>query len=507
MTVERRLFAPAVLALIFAGSAALYWTGLGPGDAEHYIDAALRWREGPWLGYTHWALRHLFVLPMAAAFRLFGPCEFAATLPNIIFAALTVAITFIFARRTLGEREAFIGSALIATSAFFVARPLEVDVYGAEAFFAVLGCWLFIAALEGKGRRHLFAAGLAVGLAWTLREQAACLLVAFGLLLIRSRKDLLSSFLLLGAGFGVVIAAELLLYALAAGDPFYRYRIDLGHRDIGVAAAMTPEKSRLLARASRAATFLVTTPATTPMLLIAAAGALYLKRAQRPLADRQKSVLAVFATVGIVSAILTPLAFNLAWTRYYPMLTYAAFLIVAAAIASLWSTARKRLAAASIATVLVLNLAAADVTRDDEYAEARALASIAKGSAEPIFADALTVQRARYQLRFAGWSMAAASAGVRNIREAQAGSLVFRTERAPPLRVPACATQTMQFRKTGWTQAILRKSGIAEALGGRIGEIAAEPAPVTILRLLEAPARVDPVSGQPCIPEALQGAD
>lgn len=507
MRAERRLRAPVLLALIFAGAAAFYWTGLGPGDAEHYIDAALRWREGSWLGDTHWALRHLFVLPMAAAFHVFGPSEFAATLPNIIFAALTVAITFVFARRVLGEREAFIAAALIATSAFFIARPLELDVYGAEAFFAALATWLFIAAREGEDRRFLFAAGVTVGLAFAVREQAACLLVAFGLLLIRSRKDLLPSLLFLGAGFGVVIAAELLLYAFAASDPFYRYRIDLGHRDLGVGAALTPEQTRLLARAGRAAKFLVTTPATTPMLLLAAASALHLRRAQPPLADKQESALSVFATVAIVSAILTPLAFNLAWTRYYPILTYAAFLVVATAIARLWAADARKMAAASIAAVVVVNLAAADFTRDGDYAEARALAWLAKDSAEPIYADALTVQRARYQLRLSGWTMPDASAKVRNIREARAGSLVFKTGRTPSPEGPACVTQALQIRTTGWTHAILRSSGIAKARGGRLGEIAAEPAPVTILRLLEAPSRVDPVSGQPCVPEALQDPD
>lgn len=503
MTAPRRVLAPASLALVFAVAVAFYWCGLGPGDEVHYLEAALRWQQGAWLGDTHWALRHLFVLPMAAFFKLFGPSELTATLPNVLYAAMTVALTWIFGRRWLGEREAFIAAALIATSAFFVARPIELDVYGAEAFFAALSCWLFIAARDSARRlAFLVAAGVAAGLAWTVREQAIYLIAAFGALLLRDRRQIILSTALVTAGFAAVIALELVLYAVAAGDPLHRYRIDLSHRDIGVNAYMTPERSKLSARAARLARYLVTTPAVTPMLILAAAGAAYLWRTRALAPNATQTALLVFTAVAGISAIVAPIAFNLSALRYMPMIGYAAFLIVAAAIAQLYALGRPRAAAAAILAVIGINLAAADFTRDGDYAEARALAHLAKSSAEPIYADPLSVSRARYQLRLAGWQAAASSEKVRNALESGAGSLVFRTQRLRMMEGPVCIVSVSKVRTTGWTHRILRETGLATLLGPRAEAIAATPAPVLLIRLLDAPAPVDPVSGRPCLETA-----
>ncbi len=498
MTARSQVAAPAALAVIFIVSVALYWYGLGPGDAEHYMEAALRWQDGPWLGENHWSLRHLFVLPMAASFKLFGTSEAAAMIPNILYAAMTVAITWTFGRRHLGDHAAFLAAALMATSAFFVARPLELDVYGAEAFFAALSCWLFITARRSARRGLiLIAAGACAGLAWTVREQSAYLVVAFGLLLLLERKQPLQSITFVGAGFAAVIAAELLLYTIAAGDPLYRYRIDLGHRDIGVNAQMTAEQARLPARAARLARYLATTPATTPMLLLAAGASYYLHRTRALSPSAGRSAIVVFSAVGVISALVASIAFNVSATRYFPLLTYAAFLIVAVAIVQIFMRGRPRAAVAVAASVLAVNVAAADFTRDGDYAEARALADIAMVSAEPIFADPLSVHRARYQLRLKGWTMAAASARVRNARDAAAGDLIFKTDRLNPSE-PNCVIRQMDLRKTGWTHFVLRESGAAKLLGARVEEIVAPPQPAYLLRLLKTPASGGPASGAPC---------
>jgi hypothetical protein len=498
-SVARRYLAPAALGATFLAAVAAYWCGLGPGDAERYIEPALRWGDGAYLGDTHWALRHLFVLPMAASIAALGPSELTATLPNVIYAALTVAVSWIFTRRYLGAIAALIVSALIATSAFFVARPLELDVYGAEAFFAVLAVWIFVAAGEApKSGKFLAAAGFVAGLGWTVREQSSLLLAAFALLILVERRDILRSLALIAAGFATVIAVEMAVYALAASDPFYRYKIDLGHREIGVNGALTPERAQLTSRIARGARYLVTTPATTPMLLLAAAGSAYLWQT-KALDVASGKTMRAFGVAALVSAILTPIVFNISATRYYPILTYAAFLIVGVAIATIWRRGRRGWAVAATSAVMLVNLAATDFNRDGQYAEARDIAALAMAGSEPVFADSLNVNRARFQLRLRGWTEERAAAAVRNIREIETGSLVYRSQRAKIEDKPSCVLKFFSPRRLGLTHALIRETGISRLVGGDLERRTASPPPVPLIRILSEPGDVDPVSGKPCL--------
>ncbi|HBK92639.1 MAG TPA: hypothetical protein DDZ68_13305 [Parvularcula sp.] len=497
---ERGLLAPVTLAAVFGVGVAAYWRGLGPGDAERYIEAALRWGDGAYLGDTHWALRHLFVLPIAGSFALLGPGELTATLPNLIYAALTVAVSWVFARRYLGPLAALLSSALIATSAFFVARPLELDVYGAEAFFAILAVWLFVVAGDATGRwKFLLAAGFAAGLSWTVREQSSLLLATFSLLILVERREVLRSLALVAAGFGAVIAVEMAIYALAAGDPLYRYKIDLGHRDIGVNDAMTSERARLTARIARGARYLATTPATTPMLALAAAGAAYLRREKALNSATAAATIRAFGTAALLSALLSPLVFNLSAPRYYPLLTYAAFLIVGVAIAAAWRRGRRSLAIGALCAAVLVNLAATDFSRDGQYAEAKIIARLAIADAGPIFTDALSVNRARFQLRLSGWSAERAAAAVRNIRDVEAGALAFKTERVKIDDRPLCVLKVFGARKLGLTHMVMQKTGVSRLVGGDFERRTAPPPPALLVRILSEPGELDPATGKPCL--------
>ncbi|MDZ7628867.1 MAG: glycosyltransferase family 39 protein [Parvularculaceae bacterium] len=498
----RRHAGPLFVALLFSTSLFLYWNGVAPGDAEHYINAALRWREAPLLGENHWSLRHLFVLSIAASFFVFGVSENAAIIPNVIFAALTVFITWRFARRALGEREAAIAASLIATSAFFVARPLELEVYGAEAFFAALAMWLFIEAQFDDARpRLLIAAGLAAGVATTLREQSTYLLPVFGFLLIAARRrDTIRSLLLVGAGFGAIIAVELLIYAAVAGDPFYRYRIDLGHRDIAINASMTAGEASLVNRLRRMAGYLVTFPLTTPMLAIAAAAGFHLARSKATLSRRGAVALRSFGAAAIISAIIVPAVFNLASPRYYPLLTYAAFLLTAVAIADLWTRKRPRMAVVAGAGVIAVNAFIADFSNYGEYAEAKRLATIAATSSEPIYSDPLTASRARYQMLLRGATRKEASSKIINGRPPiEHGKLFFKASSARSNDDLWCVIAVEAVRRPKWSHVLLRESGVARLVGPRLEEIVSPPPPILLIRILERPGQTDPVSNRPCI--------
>lgn len=495
-------YAPALfISLLFVASAIFYWNGIGPGDAERYIGPALLWlSDGVNLGDTHWSLRLPFVLPMAASFALFGPGEFSAALPNILYAAGLVAITFWFGRRYLGAAEGFAAAGFIATSAYFVARPLEVEVYGAEAFFAALAVWLFIASSFEKRRLTLlFFSGLAAGFAFALREQACYVAGAIGLLILAERRDIWRAGLALSAGFALVVGAEILFYTVVAGDPFYRFRIDLGHREIGTNVEFKGAAASPFRRFTRMFVDVLSYAALTPFLLIAAA------LAWRPgwrlalAPETRKKALLVFVTISAIALPVSALIFNLSFARYYPILPYTIFLVIGVGAAAIWRRYGRLWGVAFIALVTLANAAATDFSRYNEYAEVRVLADLAAQSDEPIFTDGMTAFRARYQLAMRGFSLDEAAQRIISTKVATPGALFFKTYATPHVSPNWCVLKSIDARPLNWTHAILRGLGFETLGGGKVASIIAAPEPVLLVRALDGPAVPGEATSAPCL--------
>jgi 4-amino-4-deoxy-L-arabinose transferase-like glycosyltransferase len=497
---EDRRIAAATLAFIILCAVALYWHGFGPGDAERYVRGAMRWVEdGFYLGETHWSLRHPFVVPMALSFALFGANEFTATIPNIAYAAGLVAITYVFAARYIGAAEAFLTAAFVAASAFFVARPLEVDVYGAEIFFAALAAWLFVAGeMEGRKLSLIAGAGAAAGIAWLVREQTIYIIGALAAATIWLRKGVDRSLFALVGGFAAVIAVEWAYYAIVAGDPFYRYEIDLRHRRTGVAIHFASEDNTLAKRILRPFGDLLTYPTTTPFLLLAALAA------WRPgwrVALQPPSRRFAFWLFGLLSLVAVPVSafiFNLAFPRYYPILTYFLFLAIGLAAAEIWRRWGPAAGAGCALLVVGLNAAAADFSRYNEYYEARYLAELAQQRA-PIETDPLTASRARYQLWLRGVPISEASRRIIGASEPSLGGLYFKSHASPPWDPRWCALEFADVRPLNWTHALLRKTGLDKLSGSKIRSTVAKPSPVALVRPLPTPAETDPITGAPCL--------
>lgn len=486
---------------IFIASVAFYWHGFGPmGDAERYVAAALRWCEqGPFLGETHWALRHLFVLPMAAVFEVFGPSEFTATLPNILYAAGLVAITYFFGRRYLGRPEGTAAAVLIAISAFFVARPMEIGVYGAEAFFAALSCWLFIAAqFERRRVAFLIAAGAVAGLAWTIREQTIYLVLSFGLLALVGRRQTLLSLTAVAIGFGAVLLVEGLIYWAAAGDPFYRYRVDLHHKVNGW-ATLDSTKDTVLAKFLRPFRDIATDPITTPLSVIAVPAAVFLYWWRDRKQTAFQTVFVSFAVISVVAAIISAYGFDLATPRYYPILPYFVFLVLGVAVIAIGRRYGKLVSVAAVAMIAVLNAAGEDFGNYNEYAEARLLVSYVKASDEPIHTDPLTASRTRYLLRLSEVSRERIAELIRSDRTYPIGVLFYKSSPTEDRSSSWCVLERTDVRPLNWTHAIIRFLGLDKALGNSVERIVARPRPVELVRVLQQEAEIDPYSGKPCL--------
>jgi hypothetical protein len=494
---QRRL----LLALVFIASAAFYWHGFGPpGDAERYTQAAFRWLEhGPNLGVNHWALRHLFVVPMAASFALFGPGELAASIPNILYAAGLVAITYGFTRRYAGEPEGLATAGLIAISAFFVARPMEIGVYGPEVFFGALACWCFIAAqIERRRVAYLVAAGFSAGLAWTLREQTIFLIVSFGLLTLIDRRQMLISIAALALGFGSILALEWLVYLLAAGDPFYRYKTDLHHRVTGWATLTAADQTfiKTFVRPFKDAS---TDPITTPLFALAIISVLAFRWRITEGGKEKRRVLLTFGFIAAMSAVVSAYGFDLALPRYYPIFPYLVVLVLGAAVVATHRKFGRWAAIAFLALILGLNVVSEDFSSYEEYQEPRYLARMSLTLPEPIYTDRMTASRARYQLRLMGMPPEEISPRFKSANLLPVGVLFFKAYPTVNVDKNWCALDIADVRPVNLTHYAIRESGLAQFLGAKMQRIVARPAPVMLVRVLEAPASSDPVSGRPCL--------
>ncbi|MEZ5922726.1 MAG: glycosyltransferase family 39 protein [Parvularculaceae bacterium] len=477
--------APLLLALIYVLAVAIYWHGAGPGDAEQYYRTALAWaNDGPQLGKDHWGLRQLFVLPMAAAFTLLGQNEFAATVPNILYGAALVALTWHFGRRFMGQSSAFALTAFVALSAFFVARPIEVDVYGPEIVFSAMSCWLFVGSqLERHWRPWLAAAGIAAGLAFTIREQAAAVGIGFGFLILSSRRQIIERGAILAAGFLSVIAAEMVAYWIASGDPLYRYLTDLNHTKVSSGKAATVEQIGLWGVFIRAFKDFLTFPNSVPFAAIAAAGAFYFRRDISKWPHALKRTLIVFAVSGAVTAAISSYAFNLSMPRYYPLLTYFIFIVLGALCAEIYARFGRLAGWAFALLVIAGNIAAADFSRYNEYAEARLLANLAMKSDETIYTDGATALRARYEMIFLGADRNSAASKIVSVPQPEEGVLYYRTWENRAKNTSGCVLLAERPRAPNWTHWLLRVTGFSSIVGGDIKRVTEPPVPVELIRI------------------------
>ncbi len=174
-----------LLALVLLLGLALRLLTLGidarfhPDEALFAAQARLISHEGDWLlRYTDLDKPPLTLYITALSFRLFGPTEFAARLPNVLFSALSVALVYRLAQTLYRDRTASLLAALLcALSPYLLAFAPTAFTDGQATF------WMLFAALLAARDRWGWAGG-ATALAFAAKTTALWavpLIVALGL--------------------------------------------------------------------------------------------------------------------------------------------------------------------------------------------------------------------------------------------------------------------------------------------------------------------------------------
>jgi 4-amino-4-deoxy-L-arabinose transferase-like glycosyltransferase len=217
--------ARAVFALVVTLAAFLFFFHLGQRsfrnpDEGRYAEVAREmvmsgnWIEPRLYGVDYLRKPILFYWLIALSFKYFGFNEYAARLVPALFGVLGVAMTFLFARKTMGERAAVFSSLLLMTNFWFlqVGRYLLIDMV--FSLFAVASLYSFYLASADAKKRGLYYAlfYVSAGAAFLAKGVAGFVIPGMSVLLYMASKRNTWGFfrpdrLLLGAAAAGAIAA------------------------------------------------------------------------------------------------------------------------------------------------------------------------------------------------------------------------------------------------------------------------------------------------------------
>ena len=203
----------------------------GGADDSRYLDAARCWvAEGAMCRPdNHWASRWSALAPIAAGIGLFGEGRTSIGLGTLGGWAASIALVGLLGRLWFDRATGLLAAALFASIPLVSAWATQPSVDLIELAFQLGAVALVTVAYRRQSVVLAVAAGVAAALAVQSRETSFifCGVAALAwLFLDRDRRGVLLWAL---AGFGGAMAAEMVAYAVATGDPLARYRLSLGH--------------------------------------------------------------------------------------------------------------------------------------------------------------------------------------------------------------------------------------------------------------------------------------
>jgi hypothetical protein len=219
-----------VLSLLGLTLVAVSWIGFrNYPDGIFAIRAALLWlNEFPYLGTTHWELRHPHVLSMALSILISGTNELSVLAPNIAAYLMILIITLsIFHKNGYTALGIMASIFLLSVPLFcFSATTVFPDVF--ELLLVLSSIVLFYSSIsrEKPGWIAFFLAGLLGGFAFTTRETSIALAVCYFVLFVCRFGGKRSVYFIVAVGFVLPVIADYTYVYIQSGDPFYKLKVD-----------------------------------------------------------------------------------------------------------------------------------------------------------------------------------------------------------------------------------------------------------------------------------------
>lgn len=207
-------------------------------DDYKYIQAALEWLDrGVVVGQSHWAIRHTFVLSLAAAIELFGFSDFAISLVARLCFVLLAMVSYVGVKSLFDRRTAALAVVFLVTTPLYATFSTTPYVLMMELLFLAGALFLLLWSVQRDRRQALwlFCCGILIALAVITRLTSSALV--FGLCLATALFPAMrrARFFWIALGMAAVLLLDALFFWHFAGDILYRPRTAINHGNIATA--------------------------------------------------------------------------------------------------------------------------------------------------------------------------------------------------------------------------------------------------------------------------------
>ena len=447
--------AAGALVLAVAGFLMAFYVGFQASDDASYLSGAIGWIESfPYVGDTHWTLRHTITLPTAAFIWAFGLNETAVSLTNILYFCAFLVANAWFVTRHLGWRVAWVATTLIAVLPGFtvVATYLNTDV--AELFFVSLAFWLIATARlrpDSGAVAPWAVAGLALGAAFITRQTAAAAVMFVGGLCVLAPRVPRSRYLVAAVAFAAVVACDWIYLTAMTGDPSYRLAVDFNHDRVDrfAEAARVAATGALLDKEGNLSISVYLDPllalfasqkyALLFWFFVPASVSLWRRRQ----ALRTDALLLACCLAGVYFVFVAANPKLYLVPRYLIIAAWCAAVVVAWWLVTLYDRGRRFASGAAFCALVLAGVAALSVENTNpRFIERQLVGWVAGNPGKIVHTDPETAIRARFYFRFAGQDI-----GTVSTDPPEQGSVVFHSrERLAQCAVmPRCQTRARQF--------------------------------------------------------------
>src|SRR5262249_34001231 len=220
-----------VILVVFAVSITtrlVCFTGLIGSDDLDYSRYAQQISSGTYhLEKIHFAIRYGVLVPVAAAYRLFGVHEWTTVAIPLLFSSSSAPLLAVLVFRLSGISSAWISGLLLATfpldvryASILVPEPIQQVVL-------VIGALIFITAISRRSELLAMLAGFILGLGYLIKEPGFFVFLAFDIFAVLQRRYRVAAALAFGAF--LVAAGELVWYWRQSGDILFRMHAMVVH--------------------------------------------------------------------------------------------------------------------------------------------------------------------------------------------------------------------------------------------------------------------------------------